>query len=217
MKIPSVSKLYQDASETFKRFPFVILSSMLGAFLMIYLVEIEAEPGRDYQLLYNAVMCCGLGISFLLSLTLRNEVFKLDKTKNFLIQSAGVVFLAVYYFTLPENLSLVDSTRFALYALGFHFLVAFSSFMNRDVEHQQNVDAFWRFNKLFFLRILITGLFSGVLFAGLSVAILSFNELFDANIDSNIYAQLFFFILGVFNTWFFLSGIPKSPNYFYEE
>jgi hypothetical protein len=217
MKIPSVSKLYQDAFETFKRFPFVILASILGAVLMIYLIEVDAEPSEDYQYLYNAVMCCMLGISFLLSLTLRNEVFKLDRQKNYLIQGIGVIFLVAYYFWLPEDLSVIDIIRFALYALGFHFLVAFSAFMNKDAGHQQNIDAFWRFNKLFFLRILTTGLFSGVLFAGLSIAILSFNELFNADIDDNIYAQLFFFILGVFNTWFFLSGVPKNLNDFYEE
>lgn len=217
MKIPSLTRLYEEAMETFRRFPFVILLSILGSFLMIYLIEIDAEPGRDYQRLYNIVMCCGLGIAFLLSLTLRNEVFKLAPAKNYIIQGAGVAFLVAYYFWLPKDLGVIDITRFLLYALGFHFLVSFTAFMNKDVEHQQNVDAFWRFNKLFFLRILISVLFSGVLFAGLSIAILSFNELFNADIDGNIYAQLFFFILGVFNTWFFLAGIPQNLNEFYEE
>lgn len=217
MKIPSLTRLYEEAMETFRRFPFVILLSILGSFLMIYLIEIDAEPGRDYQRLYNLVMCCGLGIAFLLSLTLRNEVFKLAPAKNYIIQGVGVIFLAAYYFWLPEDLGVIDITRFLLFALGFHFLVSFTAFMNKDVEHQQNVDAFWRFNKLFFLRILISVLFSGVLFAGLSIAILSFNELFNADIDGNIYAQLFFFILGVFNTWFFLAGIPQNLNEFYEE
>jgi hypothetical protein len=217
MKIPSLTKLYEEAQETLRRFPFVIMLSVLGSFFMIYLIEIEAEPGRDYQHLYNAVMCCGLGISFLLSITLRNEVFKLEPVKNYLIQGAGIVFLIAYYIWLPEDLGIVDIIRFILFALGFHFLVSFTAFMNKDADHQQNIDAFWRFNKLFFIRILTSVLFSGVLFAGLSIAILSFNELFDANIKSNIYAQLFFFILGVFNTWFFLAGIPQNLNDFYEE
>jgi len=217
MKIPSLTRLYEEAMETLKRFPFVILVSILGSFLMIYLIEMDAEPGRDYQRLYNVVMCCGLGIAFLLSLTLRNEVFKIDRTKNYLIQAAGIILLAVYYFSLPKDLGLIEITRFLLFALGFHFLVSFTAFMNKDVEHQQNVDAFWRFNKLFFIRILTSVLFSGVLYAGLSIAILSFNELFNADIKSKIYSQLFFFILGVFNTWFFLAGIPQNLNEFYNE
>ncbi|MBS1493139.1 MAG: DUF4153 domain-containing protein [Bacteroidetes bacterium] len=217
MKIPSLTLLYEDAMETLQRFPFVILVSILGSILMMYLIEIEAEPGRDYQRLYNVVMCCGLGISFLLSLTLRNEVFKLPTGKNYLIQGAGIILLAVYYFTLPADLGLIEITRFLLFALGFHLLVSFTAFMNSDVEHQQNIDAFWRFNKLFFLRILTSVLFSGVLYAGLSVAILSFNELFEMHIKGKIYAQLFFLILGVFNTWFFLAGIPENLNDFYQE
>lgn len=217
MKIPSINKLYEEAKETLLRFPFVILSSILGAFLMIFIIEIEAEAHQDYKFIYNMVMCCGLGISFLLSLTLRNEVFKLDRTKNYIIQASGIILLVVYYFSLPKDLGLIDITRFLLFALGFHFLVSFTAFMNKDVEHQQNVDAFWRFNKLFFIRILTSILFSGVLFAGLAVAILSFNELFNAGIKERIYPQLFFFILGVFNTWFFLAGIPQNLNEFYEE
>ena len=130
MKIPSIHKLYEEAKETFLRFPFVILSSILGAFLMIFIIEIEAEAHKDYKFIYNMVMCCGMGISFLLSLTLRNEVFKLEKKKNLLVQVTGVVFLIAYYFWLPKELSLVDITRFFLYMLGFHFLLAFSAFIN---------------------------------------------------------------------------------------
>ncbi len=216
MKIPSLTKLYEEAMETLQRFPFVILASMLGAFIMIYVIDIEAGS-KDYQFLYNTVMCCGLGISFLLSLTMRNEIFKLEPIKNYITQGIGVLFLIAYYFWLPKDLSVVDITRFILFALGFHFLVSFTAFMSKDAEHQQNIDAFWRFNKLFFLRILTSVLFSGVLYAGLCVAILSFNELFNAHINGKIYPQLFFFILGVFNTWFFLAGIPENLNSFYEE
>lgn len=217
MKIPSLTKLYEESLETFKRFPLVILLSALGSFFMIYLIEIDAEPGRDSQQLYNVVMCCALGISFLLSLTLRNEVFKLEPLKNYLAQGVGVVFLIAYYFWLPKDLGVIDITRFLLFGLGFHFLVSFTAFMNKDAEHQQNIDAFWRFNKLFFLRILTAVLFSGVLYGGLCVAILSFNELFEMHINGRIYAQLFFLILGVFNTWFFLAGVPENLNSFYEE
>lgn len=217
MKIPSLAKLYEDAMETFRRFPFVILSSIIGSFIMIYAIEMDAESQNDYQHLYNAVMCCGLGISFLLSLTLRNEVFKLQPVKSYIIQGGAAIFLIAYYIWLSKDLSIIDITRFLLFALGFHFLVAFAPFMNKDNEHQQNIDAFWRYNKLFFLRILTSVLFSGVLFAGLSVAIVSFDKLFDMDINGRIYPQLFFFILGVFNTWFFLAGIPQNLESFYEE
>lgn len=217
MKIPSLSKLFKEASATFKRFPFVIIVSMLGAAFMIYAIQVEPKEQKDYQFLYNAVMCCFLGISFLLSLTLRNEMFKLERSKNYLAQSIGLLLLAAYYFWLPKDIGMVEIVRFILFGLGFHFLVSFTAFMNSDIDRQQNTYAFWRFNEFFFLRILLSALFSGVLYAGLSVAILSFNALFNAHINEKIYAQLFFFILGVFNTWFFLAGIPENLNEFYNE
>jgi len=214
MKIPSVSKLYQDAAETFKRFPFVILFSILGSVTMISLIE--WEPSGD-TFLSKATMVFALGISFLLSLTLRSETLNLSKGKNLLIQAAGIAFLVGYYLYLPIKISESDATRYALFALGFHFLVSFAAFMSIEDDHQKNIDAFWRFNKLFFLRILTSVLFSGVLFIGLAVAIFAFDKLFNVDIDGKIYPQLFFFIVGVFNTWFFLSGIPQNISFFYEE
>lgn len=216
MKIPSLTKLFEEAKETFLRFPFVILSSVIGTFIMIYIIEKDAT-GKEHYHLQNAVICCGLGISFLLSLTLRNEVFKLPMAKNFIIQGVGIVFLATYYVWLPKEMTEVEVTRSLLFALGFHLLVSFTAFMNSDTDRQQNINAFWRFNKLFFIRILTAVLFSGVLYVGLGVAIVSFDKLFNVNIEGKIYAQLFFFILGVFNTWFFLAGIPKNIQEFYQE
>ena len=216
MKIPSLRNLYEEARETFQRFPFVILCSIVGAFIMISIIEIDPR-NSDYYYLQNAVICCGLGISFLLSITLRNEVFKLPPAKNLLIQGVGIIFLAAYYFWLPKEITEVEVTRSLLFALGFHLLVSFTSFMNTEENHQENINAFWRFNKLFFIRILTAVLFSGVLYIGLSVAIVSFDKLFDVHIEGKIYAQLFFFILGVFNIWFFLAGIPKNIQEFYNE
>jgi hypothetical protein len=216
MKIPSLTKLFEEAKETFQRFPFVILCSIIGAFIMIYIIETDAT-GKEYYYLQNAVICCGLGISFLLSLTLRNEVFKLPSAKNLLIQGVGLIFLAAYYIWLPKEITEVEVTRSLLFALGFHLLVSFTAFMNNDADRQQNINAFWRFNKLFFIRILTAVLFSGVLYIGLSVAIVSSDKLFNVNVNGKIYAQLFFFILGVFNTWFFLAGIPKNIEEFYQQ
>ncbi|MBX7046021.1 MAG: DUF4153 domain-containing protein [Ignavibacteria bacterium] len=216
MKIPSVTKLYGEARETFQRFPFVILSSIIGAFIMIYIIQVDAT-GSDYYYLQNAVVCCGLGISFLLSLTLRNEVFKLPRTQNTIIQGVGVASLVLYYFWLPKELGEIEITRSLLFALGLHLLVSFASFMNNEGDRQESINAFWRFNKLFFIRILTSVLFSGVLYIGLCIAIVSFDKLFDVSIEGKIYPQLFYFILGVFNTWFFLAGIPQSVQDFYLE
>tara|TARA_Y100001968_G_scaffold330419_1_gene382229 strand:+ start:2677 stop:4095 length:1419 start_codon:yes stop_codon:yes gene_type:complete len=53
-------------------------------------------------------------------------------------------------------------------------------------------------------------LFSAVLYIGITLALLSINLLFDFDIDEDIYGKIWIIIAGLFNTWFFVSGIPED-------
>src|SRR5690606_22702660 len=68
---------------------------------------------------------------------------------------------------------------------------------------------FWNFNKEMFLRILLSIFYSGVLFLGLSLAILAQDKLLGLYDDSDIYGYLAVIIFIGFNTLFFISGVPK--------
>jgi hypothetical protein len=208
MKIPSLKALFEGTKETLLRFPFLILSSVIGAGFMIYIIGQPFERQDFVKHLYNVVIVCSLGISLLLSLVFIGERMKVSKLINLVLQLVGIVLLVLYYFTLSADVGLVDVTRYFLFMLGAHLLVSFSPFVNKGFSLERN--GFWQFNQNLFIRILITGVYSGVLYAGLSIAVLSFDNLFNMHIDSKIYGKLFFFILGVFNTWFFLSGLPKN-------
>ena len=208
MKIPSLKNLFESSKETFLRFPFVILTSVVGSGFMIYIIGSPFERQDSVRYLYNVVIACSLGISFLLALKFICERVKTSKAVTLVTQITGILLLAAYYFSLPEDIGYTDITRYFLFMIGMHLLVSFSPFANKNFSLERK--GFWQFNQNLFIRILITGVYSGVLYVGLSVAILSFDKLFNANINSKIYAQLFFFILGVFNTWFFLSGLPEN-------
>jgi hypothetical protein len=208
MKIPSLKVLFESTKETFLRFPFVILASVIGAGFMIYLVGGPFERQETDRYLYNVVIACSVGISFLLSLKFVCERAKASKAVTLTVQIIGVLLLVAYYFSLPKEVGYADITRYFLFMIGMHLLVSFSPFVNKNFSLERN--GFWQFNQNLFIRILITGVYSGVLYTGLAVAILSFDNLFEAHVNSKIYPQLFFFILGVFNTWFFLSGLPGN-------
>jgi hypothetical protein len=205
MKLPSVNKLYKEASVTIKRFPFVLLSSVLGAVIIIYAIGVDQRGLKNVEYLYHAVMVCWLGISLLLSAALFAEKNKWSKPKSYLLSTALISVLSVYYLSLPAKLSETDIIRYALFIIGMHLLVSFIPFIAR-----RQLTGFWVYNEILFIRFLTSGLYSGVLFAGLAIAIVSFDKLFSAGIDPIIYPKLFCFIAGLFNTWFFLSGIP--PN-----
>jgi hypothetical protein len=49
-----------------------------------------------------------------------------------------------------------------------------------------------------------------VLFTGLAIALSAIDHLFMVDIKTERYMQLWWFLSGVFNTWFFLSGVPRS-------
>lgn len=208
MKIPSLKVLFEGAKETLLRFPFVILTSIIGAVYMIYILDIEFARQENIKYLYNVVMVCSLGISFLLSLVFICERMGVSKKISYLVQLSGMVLLILYYLTLPAEVGYIEITRYLLFMIGAHLLVSFSPFVSKGFALEKR--GFWEFNQDLFLGILIAFAYSGVLYAGLSVAILSFDKLFDVNIDSKRYGQLFFFILGFFNTWFYLSRLPKN-------
>lgn len=208
MKIPSLKVLFESAKQTLLRFPFVMLVSLIGAALMIYIIGRPYEMREAAKPLYNIVMVCSLGISFLISLKFICERAKASSAVSLAVQAAGLAVLIVYYFSLPKEAGLVDVVRYLLFMTGTHLLVSLSPFAGKGFSLERN--GFWQFNLNLFMRILLTGVYSGVLYTGLSIAILSFDKLFNIDFIPEIYGQLFFFILGVFNTWFFLSGMPEN-------
>ncbi len=60
------------------------------------------------------------------------------------------------------------------------------------------------------LRLIVTAVYSIVLYAGLALALAALDNLFGMNVPGKRYAELWFIILGLFATWFFLAGIPEN-------
>jgi hypothetical protein len=208
MKLLSLSRIFEGAKDTFTRFPFVILSSAVGALAMIWVIQLEGDTVKtNLHVLYNVAMVASLGIPFLFSLAMFAESRNFKEKFNLLMQICGAGLLIVYYFTLSPAEDFNDIVRYFLFSFAFHLLAAFSPFLGK-----KNSIPFWDFNQKIFLRFLIAGLYSGVLYAGLSIALLSFDKLFDVGVNPNRYPQLFFFLAGIFNPWFFLSGIQGHAD-----
>jgi hypothetical protein len=98
--------------------------------------------------------------------------------------------------------------RFFLFVLISHLFVAFAPFLKN-----KNVNQFWGYNKTLFLNILTSALYSAVLFVGLSIALLSIDNLLGFEIKEERYLQLWVFLVGIFNTFFFLARVPKVGEF----
>jgi len=208
-KIPSLKSFFNESVITFKRFPLSILASILATAVAMLLIHTDYEKLQYLNSYWKVIMCCFLALNLFLAAELFSESKNHSIVKRLLIQAFAAVLIVSYYFALPDfkNFELEDSIRFALFAIALHLLISFVPFIN--VKH---VNGFWQFNKSLFLRFLTAGLYTGVLYLGLALALLAIDKLFKVEINSNYYADLWWFLAGIFNTWFFLAGIPKQTQ-----
>ncbi len=210
MKIQSFSQIIIKAGATFQRFPFVLISAITFTVVSIILIDLRGD-GKDLTtLLIKMGMCSVLGITLFLSIDLFSERKNLPKNQEVLLDFAGFILLVVYFFLLPDELGIVQYIRYSLWLVGLHLLVSIIPYLFIE---KTEINGFWQFNQFLFVNILTSALYSAVLYIGISIAILAVDQLFDATIDGMIYSKLWFFIVGFFNTWFFLSKVTTPGEY----
>lgn len=206
-KLPSLQNVLNATLKTVIRFPLEILTAILGTVFAIILSEANYNsPNKEFY--EKALMSCSLSLVLFLSVSL---FFLASKKSNLLrfaisIGLGSLVFLFVN--TFHKYTTDVEIQQFMVLNIVFHLLVSFAGFLPRTY----NQDEFWEFNKQLFLRILTAGLYSIVLYSGLALAILAIDKLFNIDFYDRIYMHVFFVIAGVFNTTFFLSGVPDTNN-----
>ena len=204
-RFASFDNLYKNATATFARFPFTLISAIIGTISGIVLVE--AQGGDEFNYLEKVMIVCSLGLPLFTALACLGEKIGWSKQKNLLIQFIAAVLLTGYYFTLPPDIDdpFYHLQRYLLLNIGFHFLVAFLPFLGG-----RQVQGFWQYNKSLFLRFLLAFLYSGVLYLGLIMAMLALDYLFGVDIKEESYFELWIVITGIVNTWIFLAGIPNN-------
>ncbi len=208
MRLPSLLFLFNNAKKTFFRFPLMILCSFISVGIGIYLIE-NRELVKNFFPFINAILTSALGIPVYFSAALLASKRKLHKTKKILLMVVSTIILVVIYFTLPNQDSTHNTSlpyiKYGIYNVIAHLLVSVIPFLSKG-----ELNGFWHFNKILFIRIWTSILYSGFLFSGLSLALTSLQLLFDLKLHEELYFELYIFIAGIFNTWFFANGIPDD-------
>ncbi|MEE9553304.1 MAG: DUF4153 domain-containing protein [candidate division Zixibacteria bacterium] len=204
-KFPSYRYLFANGALAFRRFPFSLLSAVLG--VAIAIIMVDKDPAGEVFTHQKLLLTAALGLPLFLALAVFAEKRGWTEKRSWALQACGIVALVVYYFSLPADLSgaVMHFIRFLLLNIGLHFLVAFLPYIERD-----QTNGFWQFNKSLFLRFLLAALYSAVMFIGLAIALAAADHLFGIEIKETRYFQLWILLAGIFNTWIFLAGIPGN-------
>lgn len=205
MNLPSISNMFSSVKEILQRFPFVVLNAfVLLVFSVMFVHQTDLDLSENVrEILLKSSFILSLGIAFHFAIHTFRERKNLSTLTGILLHGFGIAGSVTLYFLYPK-----PNTEFAIllacYGLFSHLIVAFLAFWNDNDSM-----AFWKFNKDLFLRFLLAALFSSVLYGGIAGAIGSFDLLFSIDVKSEVYGDLFLFIALIFNTLFFLSGVPK--------
>lgn len=200
LRFPSLHHMAHEASRTAARFPLTLMAAIACALLQNGLLHEKHPFDEPYLRLLEVTTLC-------LPLTLAGTLLAARLRLPRLIAAALVGFAPpLMLYTLYGSGS--DDTQLAVRALQLslaaHLLVAVAPYLRHDAP------GFWEFNKRLFLRFFLALLYTGSLYIGLILAIKGTSLLFDIKFSTEIYFDLGAWMLFVFNTWFFLGGVPST-------
>ncbi|MBS1560384.1 MAG: DUF4153 domain-containing protein [Bacteroidetes bacterium] len=191
-----------------RRFPLEILIAVVGSMAAVMLaLEIPLYTTTDplsLRVYSRIILGCIILLSTTLSLSLTREAGKI--TWPVQVGTVVTAAAAVTWYMWVFSFTTWDELQCGVIILAVHLLVALSAMWRRDRLE------FWDLNKALFLRTLTAGLFTVVLGSGLNLALFALNELFGLDVNGSWYGALWAVLLGLFNTWFVLGGIPLPPS-----
>ncbi|MBS1548381.1 MAG: DUF4153 domain-containing protein [Bacteroidetes bacterium] len=186
-----------------QNYPLVLISSLSAGVLALLMV---GEHGHSqYQYVLNKLLiACSLGISVFLGFKIGIQKTKLPPA----IQLLGLPLLIGVYFLLPESYK--NFSENYIYKLIPIFLLS-HLWVSLSINYpNSNESNFWQFNKNLFVNAFMTFVFSFVLIGGVLLAILAVDKLFNLEINSNIYLQIFNFLLFFGSSVIFLLFTDKG-------
>lgn len=208
MKLPSINYLITSAKKSFLRFPLTIIASLIAVILGIYLIEFNKDITNIFPYI-NIMLCMSIGIPLFFCATIIANKKKFDRKNILIINVLVSVILIAIYFTFPNSESTHNTTlpyiKYGLYNITCHLLVSIIPF-----TFNKQLNGFWHYNKILFIRILTSILYSGFIYIGLIIALTALHLLFDVKIHEELYFEIWIVTIGFFNTWFFVSGIPSD-------
>ena len=207
-KLFSLEKLTQGIRLSLTKYPISILFAAIAAMLLIVITKTEGNVMED---LTPYIIGCAMGISlfFAIHTSLENKTWPGYVKGLVMVMGLGILWLIVSDIKNQMDSGSDQSQAIQIFGYGLltHLVVAFLPFIGNF-----KINAFWQYNKSLFIRAFTTVLYTGVLFAGISGAILAITQLFDVDFGSKIYAYLWYIMALPMSVIIFCAGVPTDIN-----
>jgi hypothetical protein len=170
---------------------------------------------KNYDIPYRWWVFCPIALFLSITAILWLE----DRVKNVWLRNGltlgGVALWGIYCLLLPQDSSLLyfsNWLQIIVTGLVFFFAIFFISFLAKNKDH-----AYWQFATETLFQIIIAVCFGMVLFGGLCLAAASIEALFDVNMSSKVYSNLWIFCALLFSPLYFLANIPGRQEKHHSE
>ena len=210
MRFPSLEVIVRQTSHVFQRFPVEIATAAFGTTAAWLLTK---SPGGDVEYtLVRLLLTSLIALPAFMAVTISSEYRRSSMGIRWVGYALVFAVLLFFFYTSAGEIKIKDGIRFGHLFVAAHLLVACAGFIGRG-----STEAFWQYNRILFLRIITAVIFSAVLFAGLAGALAALNALFDLNINEYWFPRIFVVVAGLFNTIFFLNGVPPNAEFLEHE
>jgi hypothetical protein len=184
-----------------KRFPLPLAAGFVGAAAGVAIMSKHVHGGAE-DVFAHILFTSWLGVALFLAAALAGERGAPGRALLSLVAAAA---LAGCYASLGGHADEWTAIRFSLFIVAAHALLALAPLAGPPPRGD-----FRAFNLMLFSRTALALLLTHVLVAGLAFALAAVQHLFDVKIPEALYPQLWFALLGVFNTAYVLAGIPRD-------
>ena len=210
---------FKSVKDTFKRFPFTIISAILGSiFLVLATHDSYSEAFNNRLISYGLVFVFAIFLYAFIKLFnegLRNFYdLKNLKNNNLLKIISYVITLpmlyGIYELVFDEKAPLNNYNDRFIYFTLIAALVVASSFIAKFNYHEDYVAYVAKILKAF----IISNIYSFIVFVGMSSIVFAINSLFNFNFGSIVYLRIGIISFILFNVITFFQDFPKVRDSF---
>lgn len=209
-----IKKILADFLQAILRFPIPILCSVFAFALFVFeshFVKSDGYVAKNF-IVVKTILSSIIAISVFIAFDIYSEINKISKSSRLGFILLVFCILGLHFYTVTPAMfdnEQIFMSRYLIFAVIFHLMVSVSAYFK-----EKDLSRFWQFNHFLFIRFFTSVIFSITLILGLLSALWAVENLFGLDINSKFYTDIIMLIALIFNTLFFLMGVPKDYSFF---